>query len=271
MTSSIQTPSNPENDMTSPRRFHLHSIALTGFAVLSFQHCAFAGDASDDTTRWGLGIAGSASQLPYADDQARKRVLPLLYVENDWLKIAGTGIDLKLPSAGPVTFALRASYSFDGYKTGDAPVLDGMAERKHSVWVGGVANWHDPIANVSVEWLADASNHSNGEQARIVADHGFEIGALELRPRVSAQWVDGKYVDYYFGVRPDEVTPTRDAYGGKSTVNLEVGTRASYRFSARQTGFVDVTAVRLGDEIADSPLVGRRTLAGVTAGYLFTF
>jgi outer membrane scaffolding protein for murein synthesis (MipA/OmpV family) len=29
--------------------------------------------------------------------------------------------------------------------------------------------------------------------------------------------------------------------------------------------------VRLGDEIADSPLVGRRTLAGVTAGYLFTF
>lgn len=257
--------------MIFPRNFHPLAIALAGAAVAAFHPCALAADGGNDTTHWGVGIAGSVSQLPYAGDETRKRVLPLLYLDNDWVRIAGTGVDLKLPSAGPVTFALRATYSFDGYKTGDSPILDGMAQRKRSFWLGSAATWHDPIADVSLEWLADASDHSKGWQARIVADHGFELGALELRPRVSARWVDGKYVDYYYGVRPTEATTDRPEYDGKSTVNLETGLRTSYRFAPRQTGFLDLSATRLGNEIADSPLVGRRTLVGVSAGYLFTF
>lgn len=254
--------------MTSSSALRLYSITFIG-ALASAVHGNAR--AADDATHWGLGVAGSVSQSPYAGDENRKRALPLLFVENDWLRIAGAGIDVKLPSAGPVTFDLRLAYSFDGYKNGDAPILDGMAQRKHSVMGGGVVTWHDPIADISFETLADVSGHSKGLTARLSAEHPFRFGALELRPRVAARWMDSNYVDYYYGVRADEATAVRPAYDAKAALNLETGVRASYAFAPHQMGFLDVGAQRLGNEIADSPLVGRRTLTSIGIGYLYRF
>ena len=254
--------------MTSSSALRLYSITFIG-ALASAVHGN--AQASDDTTHWGLGVAGSVSQSPYAGDENRKRALPLLFVDNDWLRIAGAGIDVKLPSAGPVTFDLRLAYSFDGYKNGDAPILDGMAQRKHSVMGGGVVTWHDPIADISFETLADVSGHSKGLTAKLSVEHPLRFGALELRPRVAARWMDSNYVDYYYGVRADEATAARPQYDAKAALNLETGVRASYAFSAHQSGFLDVGTQRLGNEIADSPLVGRRTLTSVGIGYLYRF
>ena len=254
--------------MTFSSALRLYSITFIG-ALASAVHGN--AQASDDTTHWGLGVAGSVSQSPYAGDENRKRALPLLFVDNDWLRIAGAGIDVKLPSAGPVTFDLRVAYSFDGYKNGDAPILDGMAQRKHSVMGGGVVTWHDPIADVSFETLADVSGHSKGLTAKLSVEHPFRFGALELRPRVAARWMDSNYVDYYYGVRADEATAARPVYDAKAALNLETGLRASYAFAPHQSGFFDVGTQRLGNEIADSPLVGRRTLTSVGIGYLYRF
>jgi outer membrane scaffolding protein for murein synthesis (MipA/OmpV family) len=253
---------------SSASRLHTFTLTLAGALVAAAHGSAHA---QDNATHWGLGVAGGVSQLPYAGDENRKRVLPLLFVENNWLRIAGTGIDFKLPSAGPVTFDLRLAYSFDGYKDGDSTILDGMAQRKHSVLGGGVVTWHDPLVNVSFETLADVSGHSKGLTAKLSADHPFRFGALELRPRVAARWMDSKYVDYYYGVRADEATPARSAYDAKAALNLETGVRASYAFAPHQVGFLDVGTQRLGNEIADSPLVGRRTLTSVGIGYLYQF
>jgi outer membrane scaffolding protein for murein synthesis (MipA/OmpV family) len=198
-------------------------------------------------------------------------VLPLLFFDNRWIRAAGTGIDLKLPSAGPLSFALRATYSFDGYKPGDAPVLAGMAERKASFWLGATTTWHDPLADVSFELLGDASGHSKGQRAKLAIDHGFVFGSVELRPRVAVDWMDAKYVDYYYGVRAEEATAGRPEYRGKATFDPELGVRARYAFAPHQAAFLDVNSTRLGNEIANSPLVGRRTPTGVSLGYLYRF
>lgn len=254
--------------MTSSSAYRLFSLTFIG-AVAAAVHAG--AHAQDDATHWGLGVAGNVSQLPYAGDENRKRALPLLFVENSWLRVAGTGIDFKLPGAGPVTFDLRLAYAFDGYKGGDSPILDGMADRKHSVMGGGVVTWHDPLVDISFETLADVSGHSKGLTAKLSADHAFRFGALELRPRVAARWMDSKYVDYYYGVRADEATAARPEYDARAALNLETGVRASYAFAPHQAAFFDVGTQRLGNEIADSPLVGRRTLTSVGIGYLYRF
>ena len=47
--------------------------------------------------------------------------------------------------------------------------------------------------------------------------------------------------------------------------------RVDYRLSARQNVFLDVRSTRLGDGIADSPLVDRSTQTGLRVGYLYRF
>lgn len=221
---------------------------------------------------WGLGIGAGWQRPVYAGAENKTRVLPLISFENEHVRVLGLGADLKLPSAGPVSFAVRARYALgDGYESDDAPILNGMAERKPSFWLGGVVQWRTEYAKLSAELAGDASSHSKGTEARLGVERDFRFGRFMITPRVAAVWRDAKYVDYYYGVRPEEATAFRPAYEGRATTNAEVGLRTFYGFSLRDGAFLDVSATALGSSIKDSPLVDRRTLPAVRLGYLYRF
>lgn len=249
----------------------LHPTLLAAGLVAGLPLSSLAADEPVAGSQWGLGLAVGVSQRPYRDADNQTRALPLLTYENRWVRIGGPGIDLKLPSAGPVSFALRARYAFDGYEQDDAPILNGMAERKSSVWLGGAAKWRNGIVDLSAEWLGDVSSHSKGQQFKLQLDRGFRAGAFEFTPRVAAVWLDRKYVDYYYGVTASEVTADRPFYEGRATVNAEVGLRTVYAFAPRHAVSLDVSTTRLGSGIKDSPLVERRNVSGVRFGYVYRF
>jgi len=250
-----------------PRRAPLWAACLSAGLPLS----SLAADEPPADSHWGLGLAASVSQRPYRDADNKTRALPLLVYENRWVRIGGPGIDLKLPPAGPVSFALRARYAFDGYEQDDAPILAGMAERKDSFWLGGAAKWHNGIVDLSAEWLGDVSSHSKGQQFKLQLDRSFRTGAFEFTPRLAATWLDRKYVDYYYGVTAPEVTAGRPFYEGRATVNAEVGLRTVYGLAPRHAVSLDLSTTRLGAGITDSPLVERRNVSSVRLGYIYRF
>jgi len=247
------------------------AVAITPLPALADEPAPEGMSGAAATSYWGVGLAASVSQRPYRGEGNKTRALPLLVFENRWVRVAGPGIDLKLPSAGPVSFALRARYAFDGYEPDDAPILNGMEERRDSIWLGAAARWHNTIADVSAEWLGDASRHSKGQQFKLVLDHTFRAGAFELTPRLGATWLDRKYVDYYYGVTAPEATAARPFYEGDATVNAELGLRTVYNLAPRHALSLDVSTTRLGSAIKDSPLVERRNLSSVRFGYVYRF
>jgi len=223
-------------------------------------------------TPWALGLGVATAQRPYAGDSNKTIPFPFVSYENDWFRIAGIGADLKLGSAGPLTFALRAKVALaDGYKSGDAPILNGMQDRKGSLWLGPAVQWKSDIAKLSFEVLADALGRSKGMQAKFGAEHDFRVGSFLLTPHAAAEFVDKKYVDYYYGVTAAEATANRAAYEGRATVNLEAGLRAAFMIDRANSVFVDGGAKALGKGITDSPLVGRKVTAGFAAGYIYRF
>ena len=226
---------------------------------------------ASSASSWGLGVAAGVSQRPYRDADNKNLALPLLMYENRWVRFGGTGLDLKLPSAGPVSFALRARYSFDGYDADDAPILNGMEDRKSSFWLGGAARWHNPVADVSAEWVGDASSHSKGQQFKLVLERSFRTGRFEFTPRLGATWLDRKYVDYYYGVTAVEAAAVRPFYEGKSTVNAEAGLRTVYGLAPHHALSLDLGTTRLGGAIQDSPLVGRRNVSSARLAYIYRF
>ena len=146
-----------------------------------------------------------------------------------------------------------------------------MAERKDSLWLGGAAKWHNGIADLSAEWLGDASGNSKGQQFKLQLDRSFRAGGFQFTPRVAATWLDRKYVDYYYGVTAPEATAGRPFYEGDATVNAEVGLRTVYGLAPRHALSLDVSTTRLGSGIKDSPLVERRNVSRVSFGYVYRF
>jgi MipA family protein len=125
------------------------------------------GEYDPNGTHWRLGIGGGLLQKAYAGVDGEGIPLPLLIFENRWISLPGPGIDFKLPLDGPVSFALRAEYSSDGYKASDSSALAGMTKRKGSFWYGTTSAWHNDIANVSAEWLTDGSDISDGSDSLV--------------------------------------------------------------------------------------------------------
>lgn len=226
---------------------------------------------AEGESSWGLGLGVGMERKPYRDFDNKTRLLPLLTYENKWVSVFGPGIDFKLPSAGPVSFRLRARYSMEGYEASDSPFLAGMDERKDGIWLGGAAIWRNDIANLSAELLGDASGNSKGTKFKLTLDRRFQAGSFDITPRLSATRLDDKYVSYYYGVNAAEVRAGRSFYQGGSAVNLEAGLRVGYALAPRQSVFLDLSTTNLGSSIKDSPLVDRSSQSGVRVGYLYRF
>ena len=169
----------------------------------------------------GLGVVSEGS--PYRGVGTETKVLPLLMFENRHVRVLGPNLDLKLPPAGPVSFALSAKYSDNGYKASDAGALQGMAERKDGFWLGAKATWDTPWVNLSAGILGDAPNHSGGQQLKLEASRGYTLGPrMRLEPRLGLTWLDKAYVDHFYGVDAGEGTAARAGYKAPATVNTEL-------------------------------------------------
>lgn len=227
---------------------------------------------------WGLGIVAMSKHKPYAGMDRENKVIPFLQFENDYLRVFGPGLEAKLPGlriddAQRLNFGLLARFdASSGYEAGDSRMLAGMAERKGGFWAGAKVEWETGVANLSAEWLRDASGHSRGQTLTFGLERTWQLGGQwMLTPRLAASWQDRKVVDYYFGVRGSEARGGRPAYHGGSGVNTEAGLRAAYLFDRHHSVFLDVGVTSLASSIRKSPLVDRSSENQVLFGYVYRF
>jgi outer membrane protein len=257
------------------RFFHNHdrscSTIIAALAGVMAWAPASAQTTGADASTWAMGGGVSVLQKGYRDIDRDMLPLPIVSYESKWISASVPTLDVKLYSNDELSLRVRARYARDGYDANDSPFLTGMADRKGGIWGGGAMLWRPRLANLTVEFLRDVSGNSQGSRAKLLVDRRWTFGAFGVSPRLGAEWVDRKYVDYYYGVRASEVRAGRGFYQGDSSVNLEAGVRLDYGFARRQMVFVDVRASRFGSAIKDSPLVDQPGQTGVSLGYIYRF
>ena len=260
----------------SRQRLHVCCVAFVAALVCSFPASTQEppGDGPPPTTL-SLGLGGISRQQPYTGIARDNMAIPFIHFENRYVEIMGPLIGLKIggldiTESQTLHFSLVGKYDGHGYKADDAAILHGMATRKGAFWVGGKLEWNSELMDVSAEWLTDATRASKGQLLNLELEKTWHLGQhMMLTPRLGATWQDKKYVDYYFGVRNNEMRIDRPAYTGKSGVNAEVGVRGIYMFNRRHSVFADFEVSSLSKAIKDSPLVDRSTENRVFLGYLY--
>lgn len=235
-------------------------IQDVGFTILSN---------ATNVTHWGLGAGVSIGESPYRGYGSKVEPLPLVYFDDKWLHIFGTSIDVKIANWAGVSVALRGKFSLgDGYKQSDAPILSGMEDRNGAFWYGPALAWQTAFATVSADYLLGGNK---GQRASLNFSKSFESGDLSITPHAGVEWLSGKYVNYYYGVRPSEARAGRPAYTGTATWKTSLGARVDYSLTKHQRVLLDVDVSHLGSGVTDSPLVGKRFIPELRIGYMYQF
>ncbi len=235
------------------------------------------GPGDHEGSSWGLGVGVINMQKPYKGMDRETKALPMISFENEYVKVGGLGLEVKLPSldlgeSNRINFGIVGKMDLGGYEASDSPFLAGMAEREGGFWAGAKAEWENELVDVSAQWTGDMSGHSKGRQFSLGLEKNFRLSdKVMLVPHVAAHWLDNKYVDYYYGVRAGEATASRAAYTGKAGVNMEVGLRAMYQIDRNHGVLLDVSVTSLADGIKDSTLVDRDNTNRVLLGYKYSF
>lgn len=236
-----------------------------------------AQQADENASSWGLGVAAGSRQQAYTDIDRNNRVLPILSYENRYIRVAGPELAVKLPAyqfseSNKINFSILGRYDFTDYKQSDAPILNGMEDRDGGFWAGFKAEWQNSLVNISAEYVTEVAGDSEGSAINFALDRTWHFRRqFTFTPRLVASLLDKKYVDYYYGVRANEVTANRAYYQGESAVNFEVGARGGYMFKQKHFVFLDVGVTSLAAEIKDSPLVDSSTENRVILGYIYRF
>jgi outer membrane protein len=232
---------------------------------------------SEQESSWGLGIGVVSSQKAYTDMDRDSSVIPFISYENEYIEVLGPNLKYKLPGFelsddNKFNFSLVGEYDFSDNDPDETPILNGMEERKGGFWAGAAAEWQNPVVTVSLEWLTEVSGDSEGSVVNLGIEKSWHIGQrFMLTPRLVLSRVDDNYVDYYYGVRADEVRLDRAFYQGEAGLNTEFGVRAMYMFDQHQMLMLDFAVTSLASEIKDSPLVDTSTESRVVLGYIYRF
>jgi MipA family protein len=265
----------PSNAIDMPRSGLVATSLLCAFSAFAQQP---PNKDKPEESSWGLGLAVISSQPVYKGMDRETRLVPMLSYENRYVKLAGPNIELKLPSwqltdSQRLNIGLIASpFGGDGYKASDSLALAGMAERKSSFWAGAKVEWENDIADVKLEVLGDASGKSKGQRVKLGLERKWMLSpSIMLIPQIGMEWMDDKYVDYYYGVRAGEAKLGRAAYAGKATMNPEISLTSIYRLDKKQSLMLNVGVTSLGKEIKNSPIVDRSSESKVMMGYMYRF
>lgn len=260
---------------SSDRQFIKCSLAAA-MTLFCLPLAAQESDAEQGSS-WGLGLGVMSSQKAYTDMDSETRVIPFISYENEYIEVLGPNLKYKLPGfqlndSNKFNFNLVGEYDFTDNDPDETPILNGMEERKGGFWAGAQAEWQNEIATVSLEWLTEVAGDSDGSIVNLGIERTWHIGdSFMLSPRVVFSRVDKNYVDYYYGVRADEVRAGRAFYQGEAALTTELGLRGIYMMDQNQMIMLDVAVTSLATEIKDSPLVDSSTESRVMLGYIYRF
>jgi outer membrane protein len=245
--------------------------ALTIFA--QDEEAAPAAPLGPSPIQWSLGIGGFSSPRPYVGAENSTLVAPL--IEVNWKKFYVQGIQAGYTFFDTDDFSLdaRAGIVFNGLDPDDSEELEGMNKRRPSIEGGLVFGWKPGKYRLNTAAYTDMLGRSYGQQVSVDFSRMWTFNRYQwgFTPSIGLVWQSSNFVDYYYGVTPEEARPGRPPFEGHSVVNFRSSLFAFFfvNMRVRLVGLIRVQ--RLDNEISDSPIVDQKRGIFATLGVTYRF
>jgi MipA family protein len=230
------------------------------------------GASSQKEFSFAIGGGLIVSPRPYVG--AKSRIFPIPSIELEYKRWFFQGIrgGYGIVRSGGFSANLYAQARFSGLEVDSNPFLQGMEERKKSMDAGFEVVYRGRPLGFRVNYLADVLGKSNGQEATVLATSGVPLGRLGIiLVGIGPRWLSQNHVDYYYGVRENEVALSRPAYSGKATWNLDINLTSIINLSSKWRLVAILNREGFGSGIEDSPIVDKNSAYTLVTSLSYKF
>lgn len=223
-----------------------------------------------------VGAVAAVEDMVYIDmkDDRELQGAPFVAFDSDHLffTMGVLGAHVYQRETDSVALALDSYVTMgDGYRRSDSPRFRGMARRHEHVDIGVALELSWALGHSLLSVQQDVSGRSKGLLASYTHSLPWPVGQVVVAPTLRLDLMTARHVEYYYGVRPEEVLPDRAAYRGRQALNISGGYLLSWMLTPEWMLYQGVEYTWLDDAIEDSPLVARDHLVSGMLGVTYSF
>ncbi|CAH0990726.1 hypothetical protein SIN8267_00821 [Sinobacterium norvegicum] len=238
-------------------------------------------DPEDRSGELSLGFSLRPQTSPYLGEDYRRDWQPMFIYTGETFFFNTNEAGWHLIDNDDWQLDLYAGYFYGGYnehsifwsETGrdDDDALDGMSRR--DAWESGFAlTRKTDYGRFKLDLNADISGAHEGYTASAEWSKVFRFNRWQVEPWFAYQLFNDDKSNYYFGVREDEATDTRNAYKiDEATDNWEIGTAFRYQAAQHHYFGLNLYYTIYDNKILDSPIVEESTILTANINYRYEF
>ncbi len=218
-----------------------------------------------------LGGGAYIQTQPYEQHEPLLLPTPVLFADNRLFYVRWTRVGMYVFGQQNWGVSITAQPRPFGYKSANAPVLNGMSKSEPS-WEAGMAiggEFGDSFTELT--WFHDVANKSNGSLLRLEMGRFFRTGKWTIVPSVFAIRYDNSFNNYYYGVRVDESTAERQAYTASAGFNFAAQSYFKYSYNEHWHFLGNLRGDLLASTIENSPLVGSPYMLSGMLSLMYSF
>lgn len=222
-----------------------------------------------------IGLGPYFQSQPYTGAKALVLPSPVVFYDNSLFYVRWSRLGVYFLGDKQEDFAWGLSLTAQprtlGYKPSDAPILNGMDERKSSL-EGGVA-LSVKYKNYYLEnmLLHDLLGYHKSWLNRTEVGAKYEVGKFEIYPSVVMLYFSDKFMNYYYGVKQNEATPNRPFYQANGGFEFGVQSYFKYPFAGNFSALINLRYDLLPKEAKNSPLTNDNYIYSGLVSVIYTF
>ncbi|MGC9491104.1 MipA/OmpV family protein [Vibrio genomosp. F10] len=218
----------------------------------------------------GLGAFKGASE--YKQTKGKIYTIPFVSYDSEIFSASTLSASYHMPLSHSFWFDATAALRLQGFDETLSAYTKGLAERESSIDAGFAANYlSEYLGLVRLHVMHDVSDTHQGYDVKLSYQYPLNLQAWEITPSIFVQHESDKLVDYYYGVRSNEVEAWRTSYQGRSALRYGAGINITYSFAQNWSLFMMADIVQFSEGITDSPLVDTDTTLYSGLGVYYSF
>ena len=228
-----------------------------------------------DLNDYSLGVSVSTSQSPYVGASNSTFAYPYLTsfthstLNDDWLLIRGGELGLRFVTPSDWEFGVIGRIQTLGLGNADNDELLGLDERRWAVEAGPLIGWRRWPVHVQFRSYWEIPNRHGGTTSELEFLLPRDLERGYFVPSIQFTYLNDDYSDYYFGVSPQESTPSRPDYQPGAATNTWVGFTLGYELTPKWLLSTSIGLEFLDSSVTASPIVDRDQLWSANVGLAY--